>query len=177
MKIYRHFYCSNIRLDLELQTPLNSSDLQRSHTIFVLTKQDGEIWLPHPRRDALAANRKRPTAITQRRPVMTPGLLSQQIGLSPENFKEFSGGGGYSYNRFNHNDVRPFILSSNARLLLSFRCQAKVFGCFALLASMYQVIPGNLQKYVSTNRSPLQCKTLPAHFSNNMMVYCLLNVI
>ena len=40
-----------------------------------------------------------------------------------------------------------------------------------------QAIPGNLQKYVSTNRSLLQCKTLPAHFSNNMMVYCLLNVI
>ena len=34
----------------------------------------------------------------------------------------------------------------------------------------YQVIPGNLQKYVSTNRSLLQCKTLPTHFSNNMMV-------
>ena len=28
-----------------------------------------------------------------------------------------------------------------------------------------QVIPGNLQKYFSTNRSPLQCKTSPAHFS------------
>ena len=40
-----------------------------------------------------------------------------------------------------------------------------------------QVIPGNLQKYVSTNRSLLECKTLLAHFSNNMMVYCLLNVI
>ena len=40
-----------------------------------------------------------------------------------------------------------------------------------------QVIPGNLQKYVSTNRTLLQCETLPAHFSNNMMVYCLLNVI
>ena len=34
----------------------------------------------------------------------------------------------------------------------------------------YQMIPGNLQKYVSTNRSLLQCKTLPAHFSNNMMI-------
>ena len=43
--------------------------------------------------------------------------------------------------------------------------------------STVQVIPGNLQKYVSTNRSLLQCKTLPAHFSNNMMVYCLLHVI
>ena len=40
-----------------------------------------------------------------------------------------------------------------------------------------QVIPGNLQKYVSTNRNLPQCKTLPAHFSNNMMAYCLLNVI
>ena len=40
-----------------------------------------------------------------------------------------------------------------------------------------QVIPENLQKYVSTSRSLLQCKTLPAHFSDNMMVYCLLNVI
>ena len=40
-----------------------------------------------------------------------------------------------------------------------------------------QLIPGNLQMYVSTNRSPLQCKTLPAHFSNNLMVYCSLNVI
>ena len=45
------------------------------------------------------------------------------------------------------------------------------------LRKAFQVIPGNLQKYVSTNRSLLQCKTLPAHFSNNMMVYCLLNVI
>ena len=26
---------------------------------------------------------------------------------------------------------------------------------------LVQVIPGNLQKYVSTNRSLLQCKTLP----------------
>ena len=41
----------------------------------------------------------------------------------------------------------------------------------------FQVIPGNLQKYVSTNRNLLQCKTLPAHFSNNMMVHCLLNFI
>ena len=40
-----------------------------------------------------------------------------------------------------------------------------------------QVIPGNLQRYVSTNRSLPQCKTLPAHFSNNMMAYCLLNAI
>ena len=43
--------------------------------------------------------------------------------------------------------------------------------------SLIQVIPGNLQKSVSANRSQLQCKTLPAHFSNNMIVYCLLNVI
>ena len=41
----------------------------------------------------------------------------------------------------------------------------------------FQVIPGNLQKYVSTNHIILQCKTLPAHFSDNMMVYCLLNAI
>ena len=40
-----------------------------------------------------------------------------------------------------------------------------------------QVIPANLQRYVSTNHSPLQCKTLPAHFDNNMMIYRLLNVI
>ena len=46
----------------------------------------------------------------------------------------------------------------------------------AYIPRPYQVIPGNLQKYVSTNRSLLQCKTLPAHFGNNMMVYCLLNV-
>ena len=92
MKIYRHFYCSNIRLDLELQTPLNSSDLQRSHTIFVLTKQDGEIWLPHPRRDALAANRKRPTAITQEAG-HDAWFTEPTNWLSPENFKEFSGGG------------------------------------------------------------------------------------
>ena len=39
------------------------------------------------------------------------------------------------------------------------------------------VIRGNLQKYVSTNRSLLQCKTLPAYFSNNIMVYCSLNII
>ena len=43
--------------------------------------------------------------------------------------------------------------------------------------STIQVIPGNLQTYVCTNRSLLQCKTLPAHFGNNMMIYCLLNVI
>ena len=34
-----------------------------------------------------------------------------------------------------------------------------------------QVISGNLHKYASANRSLLQCKTLPAHFSNNVMVY------
>ena len=49
--------------------------------------------------------------------------------------------------------------------------------CIFLFEVPIQVIPGNLQKYVSTNRSIFQCKTLPAHFSNNMMVYCLLNVI
>ena len=47
----------------------------------------------------------------------------------------------------------------------------------AKLLETYQVIPGNLQKSVSANHSQLQCKTLPAHFSNNIMVYCLLNVI
>ena len=41
---------------------------------------------------------------------------------------------------------------------------------------IFQVIPGNLQQYVSTNRSLLQYKTLPAYFSYIMMVYCLLNV-
>ena len=35
-----------------------------------------------------------------------------------------------------------------------------------------QVIPGNLQNYVSIKRSLLQSKTLPAHFSNDRMVYC-----
>ena len=39
-----------------------------------------------------------------------------------------------------------------------------------------QVIPGNLKKYISTSRSLLQCKTLWAHFSNNMMAYCLLTL-
>ena len=34
----------------------------------------------------------------------------------------------------------------------------------------YQVIPGILQKYVSTNRSLLQYKTLPAHFSNTKLI-------
>ena len=34
----------------------------------------------------------------------------------------------------------------------------------------FQVILGNLQKYVSTNLRLLQCKTLPAHFSNIMTV-------
>ena len=42
---------------------------------------------------------------------------------------------------------------------------------------LFQVIPGNLQKYISTNRSLLQCKILQVHFSNNMMVHCLLNAI
>ena len=53
------------------------------------------------------------------------------------------------------------------------------FSNFTILTHhlIHQVIPGNLQKYVSTNHSLLQYKTLPAHFSNNMMVYCLLNVI
>ena len=51
-----------------------------------------------------------------------------------------------------------------------------VKSCFIYVLTSIQVIPGNLQKYVSTNRGLLQCKTLPAHFSNNMMVYCLLNV-
>ena len=41
----------------------------------------------------------------------------------------------------------------------------------------YHMIPGNLRKDVSTNRSLPQCKTLPAHFNDNVMVYCLLNVI
>ena len=39
------------------------------------------------------------------------------------------------------------------------------------------MIPGNLQRYVSTNCGLLQCIALPAHFNNNMIVYCLLNVI
>ena len=34
-----------------------------------------------------------------------------------------------------------------------------------------QLIPGNVQKYVSTIRSLLQCKTLPAYLNNNTMVY------
>ena len=45
---------------------------------------------------------------------------------------------------------------------------------YTLLQNKSQVIPGNLQKYISTNRSLRECKTLPAHFSNNMTVYCLL---
>ena len=44
------------------------------------------------------------------------------------------------------------------------------FCSVSQVAPIHQVIPGNLQKYVSTNCSLLQCKTLPAHFSNNMMV-------
>ena len=38
-----------------------------------------------------------------------------------------------------------------------------------MLVVPYLVIPGNPPKYVSTNRSLLRCKTLPAHFSNNML--------
>ena len=51
--------------------------------------------------------------------------------------------------------------------------------CSAENSKLHFIFPGdsgNVQKYVSTNRSPLQCKTLSAHFSNNMMVYCLLNL-
>ena len=40
-----------------------------------------------------------------------------------------------------------------------------------------QVIRRNLQKYVSTSCSLLQSKTLLAYFSNNMLVYCLLNIM
>ena len=42
---------------------------------------------------------------------------------------------------------------------------------FFVNISSAQVIPGNLQNYVyvSTNRSLLQCKSLLAHFSNNMI--------
>ena len=41
-------------------------------------------------------------------------------------------------------------------------------GVFVLVT--YEVIPGNLQKYISTNRNLLHCKPLPAHFSNNAVV-------
>ena len=40
------------------------------------------------------------------------------------------------------------------------------------------MIPENRQKYVSTDhRSLLWCKTLLAHFSNIMLVDCLLNLV
>ena len=53
--------------------------------------------------------------------------------------------------------------------------------CLSLLSALYrtntpftiQVIPEDPPKYGSTNRSLLRCKTLPAHFSNNMPVNCL----
>ena len=35
-----------------------------------------------------------------------------------------------------------------------------------------QVIPGNLPKRISTNYTLLQCKTLPAHFSINLLMHC-----
>ena len=41
----------------------------------------------------------------------------------------------------------------------------------------YQVIPGNLQKRISSNYSLLRCKTLPAHFSANLLADCLLKFV
>ena len=71
----------------------------------------------------------------------------------------------------------PLVQSLNTFALVSGDPQQNTSGFGKSGWNEHQVIPGNLQKFVSTNRSLLQCKTLPAHFSNNMMVYCLLNVI
>ena len=65
---------------------------------------------------------------------------ARPISLSPENFKDFSSflwGGGEGGDHFYHSDVRPFSLSSNARLLLSYHSWAKVFSCFSLIVSIY----------------------------------------
>ena len=40
-----------------------------------------------------------------------------------------------------------------------------------------QVIPGNLQNRISNNYSLLWCKTLPALFSFNVLVHCLLKFL
>ena len=67
---------------------------------------------------------------------MTPSLLSWTNWFKPrESKKNFQG--GYLHTCVNNNDVELFMLSTNARLFLPYRSQAKVFSCFSLLASMY----------------------------------------
>ena len=59
-------------------------------------------------------------------------------------------------------------LTQFCELLTVVHCPSKDLTVSGRILSIkFQVIPGNLQKYLSTNRSLLQCKSLPAHFSNN----------
>ena len=78
------------------------------------------------------------------------------------------------FNHFTSNILGQQCMGPGMGLEAALTWKTRTFG---LTKKLPQVIPGNLQKYVSTNRSLLQCKTLPAHFSDNIMVYCLLNVI
>ena len=63
---------------------------------------------------------------------MTYDFLILPNRFKSREFKEFSG--GCSHSRFNHDNVKP---SLSARLILSYRSQAKVFSCFSLLVSVY----------------------------------------
>ena len=90
-------------------------------------------------------------------------LSQKPIIWFPELLSKFIS--GFKRGIFQDIKASNFIRSINCSIMLLW------------ISNSYQVIPGDLQKYVSTNRSLLQCKTLLAHFSNNIMVYCLLNVI
>ena len=48
---------------------------------------------------------------------------------------------------------------------------------YVQLVHTNQVIPENLQKYVSGNHSLPRCKVLPVHFSNNILIDCLLTCV
>ena len=95
-------------------------------------------------------------------------------------------GGARNHSKMSRNKVRPveakFSIEDNFYRESLLSEDFKLQYCFwnrryRKKVEQNEVIPGNLQKYASTSRSLLQCKTLPAHFSNNMMVYCLLNSI
>ena len=62
------------------------------------------------------------------------------------------------------------------RALKSLHLLAVIFEKYVNFTQTPTQIPGNLQKYISTNRSLLQYKTLPVHFSNRYDGFCLLFV-
>ena len=88
------------------------------------------------------------------------------LGINPQGFPASTWEKDHSF---------VFSIFENLDYSISKTIQAN--PCEFIPGNKNQVIPGNLQKYASTNRNALQCKTLPAHFGNNMMVYCLLNLI